>query len=481
MKLLLIFPAWCATFGTLKEVAKKVSSFPPLNLCYIASMAQKAGWEVKIIDAELEGLTSEDILSQIEQFEPSLIGLTSTTPFFKCNSDLAKEIKQKFEIPIILGGVHATLVREQAFLDVFDYLFIGECELHFSDFLESFAQGKHAEKVPGIMGRANGEIIFTSETTKVRDMDKIPWPARNLLKYEDYYVGTLEGKKKYTSVIMSRGCPFKCIFCANELYGNKVRRRSIDDVIGEIKHIVNDMNIRHIYFLDDTLTLNRNYILKLCDEIDRNKLKFTFEGSTRANLWDEELVKRLKACGLIRISFGLETTDPKVRKIIKKDVPLESYIEANKRNKKYGIETINSVMLGLPGETLDSIKNTVDFLCKARDIQHTTYGIAMPYPGTEMYNMALKGEHGLKLVNNDFSTYQRYGSSVMEINGIKPEEIIALQKRGLLKIYLCWWRIWPMLKRHGIKSTIMPFVKALISISFFAISKFFRKYKFNKE
>lgn len=175
-------------------------------------------------------------------------------------------------------------------------------------------------------------------------------------------------------------------------------------------------------------------------------------------------MKRLKQCGLIRISFGLETTAPKVRKIIKKEVPLESYIKANKLNKKYGIETINSVMLGLPGETLESINNTVDFLCKARDIEHTTYGVAMPYPGTEMYKMALKGEHGLKLVNNDFSAYQRYGSAVMEVNGIKPEEIIALQKRGLIKIYSCWWRIRPMLKRHGLISLISPALNAISSV-----------------
>jgi len=475
MKLLLIFPAWCSTFGVLKKVAKKVSSFPPLNLCYVASIAEKSGWEVQVIDAELEELNTGDILKRIYDFEPDLIGLTATTPFFRSVSELAQCIKQHFTIPIILGGAHASLAREQAFLNVFDYLFIGECERHLADFLESFALGKHGEGIPGIMSRENGKIIYYGDSDRIENLDHIPWPARHLIPYKEYYTGTLKGRKNCTSLPMSRGCPFKCVFCASDLYGNKVRRRSVNDVIREIDYVVNELNIPHIYFMDDTLTLDRKYLLALCDEIGKHKLRFTFEGSTRANLWDEELVRRLRECGLIRVSFGLETTDPKVRKIIRKEVPLESYIEANRLNKKYEIETINSVMLGLPGETLESMKKTVDFLCKARDIQHATYGIAMPYPGTEMYRMAQNNQYGLKLLSEDFADYQRYGSAVMEVNGIEPKELVKLQKWGLIRIYFCWWRIWPMLKRHGMRSLIFPSIDALSFVLRFGFSRFFRK------
>lgn len=475
MKLLLIFPSWCSTFGAFKKVARKSSSFPPLNLCYVASIAEKSGWEVQVVDAELEQLDIKDILKKLHDYEPNLIGLTATTPFFQSVSELAVSIKQQFDIPIILGGAHASLLREQAFRDAFDYLFIGECEQHLPDFLQSFSLGKHGDGIPGIMRRKNGRIVYHGDANRVQNLDEIPWPARHLLRYEMYCIGTLRGRKSYTSVLMSRGCPFKCVFCANDLYGKKVRRRSVDDVISEIDHIVNELNIHHIYFLDDNLTLDRRYILTLCDEIEKRRLRFTYEGSTRANLWDEELVCRLKECGLIRISFGLETANLEVRKIIRKEVPIESYIEANRLNKKYGVETINSVMLGLPGETRESIKETVDFLCRARDIQHATYGIAMPYPGTEMYQMAKRNEYGLKLVSDNFSDYQRYDSAVMEVNGIKTEELIKLQKKGLIKIYSCWWRLWPMLKRHGFISLIPPFIDALISIVVSRLSRFFKK------
>ena len=218
-------------------------------------------------------------------------------------------------------------------------------------------------------------------------------------------------------------------FCSTSIYGNRVRRRSTGNVISEIKHIIYDMGIDHFYFLDDTLTLDRRYILDLCDEVEKEGLKFTWEGGTRANLIDEELIARMAACGLIRISFGLESADTEVRGIIKKEVPLESYVAANELTNKYGIETINSVMLGLPGDTYGSIEKTISFVRNSRAIKHATFGIAMPYPGSEMYEMALKGEHGLKLETQDFSKYQRYNSAVMTVNGISPDELLRLQKK----------------------------------------------------
>ena len=209
--------------------------------------------------------------------------------------------------------------------------------------------------------------------------------------------------------------------------------------------------------------------MNLCDEIDKRKIKITFEGSTRANLVDEELIQHLASSGLIRISFGLESADPEILKIIKKDVPLESYVEANRLTNKYGIETINSVMLGLPGETRESIKRTISFLRRSREIQHATYSIAMPYPGTEFYEMARKGECGLRLHTEDFSKYQRYDSAVLSVNSISPEEFIYFQKIGLLKIYLTPWRIFPAIKRFGILALISPLFAAIKSI----FNKFF--------
>jgi radical SAM superfamily enzyme YgiQ (UPF0313 family) len=144
-------------------------------------------------------------------------------------------------------------------------------------------------------------------------------------------------------------------------------------------------------------------------------------------------------------------------------VPLESYTTANRIANKYGIETINSVMLGLPGDTRETMAATIRYLRNTRELKHSTLSIAMPYPGTELYEMARRGEHGLKLLSDDFSRYQRYGSAVMEVNGISPGELLRLQKIGLLKIYAVPWRLASSLRRVGLRALIVPGIQAVLA------------------
>lgn len=462
MRLSLVFPAWTQVFGTMSKVARGASTFPPLNLAYLAAIAEKNGHVVQLIDGEAEQLTVSDIVNRVKEFSPDLIGLTATTPMFHIATEYAWAFKKVFNTPIVAGGPHVTFFREKIFHECFDYFVIGQCENTFGLFLNTLADKKDVSMIPGLLFRKNGSNIFTGENPQITALDDLPSPARHLLKLDLYSVGTLKGRKKYTSIMTSRGCPFKCVFCSTSIYGSRVRRRSLENAITEIRHVINDLGIDHFYFLDDTMTLDRKYMLAFCDEIKKQGLKFTWEGGTRANLVDEELIAKMAECGLIRISFGLESADVEVRKIIKKGVPLESYVTANKLTNKYGIETINSVMLGLPGDTYETIERTISFVRNARPLKHATFGIAIPYPGSEMYEMALKGEHGLKLETQDFSKYQRYNAAVMTVNGISPEEMIKLQKKGLLRIYLVPWRIVPVLKRFGMRALIKPFFLALL-------------------
>ncbi len=463
MKISLLFPRWTEVFGKFSKVAKDVSGFPPLNITYLAAIAERAGHQVQIIDGEIEGLSHQDFIDRLKVYSPDLIGITGTTPIFHVVMKLAEAIKEQIHVPIMVGGPHVTLFKEETFENFFDFFFIGESELSFPCFLKCYESKGDFSKIPGLIFRLNGKDVFTGNTEKTKDLDSIPFPARNLLKYDKYKVGTLKGLLNYTSIMTTRGCPYECIYCSNSVYGTTVRRRSVENVMSEIEHVIDNFGIRHFNFVDDVLTMTKQYSLSLCDGIDKRGLKITFEGSTRANLLDDELVRRLANSGLIRLSFGLESADPKVLKLINKKVSLESYVQANKLTNKYGIETINSVMLGLPGEDRESVKQTISFLRKAKDIQHTTYSIAMPYPGTTFYEMAKKGEHGLKLHTDDFSKYQRYGGSVLSVNDMSPKDILRLQKTGLLQIYLVPWRIWPMLKRVKFSSLILPALSAILT------------------
>jgi radical SAM superfamily enzyme YgiQ (UPF0313 family) len=465
MKLSLVFPSWSSKFGDFSAAARRVSTFPPLNLCIVGSIAKKVGWEVQIVDAHIEDLSDQALIERVGRFGPDLIGTTAATPFFANALRLAGLLKRATHKPTIMGGPHVTHFRELALHDDLDYLVIGECDATFETFLRQFEQGNREPDVPGVMMRREGRVLFGGAAPLLQNLDEAAPLDRTLLPNDLYFLGTPNGNKRYTSLQMSRGCPFSCVFCASDLYGKRVRYRKIEHVVTELRTVIRDHGAEHIYFLDDVLTLNRKYIMRLCDAIESNHLEFTFEGGTRANLWDEEIAKRLRSCGLVRMSFGLESADEEVREIIKKEVPLESYTRANEINNRLGIETTNSVIIGLPGDTRESIERTVQYLCTHREIQHVTLNIAIPYPGTEMLRMAERREHGLKLVEQDFSKFQRYGSAVMEVNGIAGPELIDLQRKALLRIYACSWRWLPVLKRFGIKTLLTTGARTVLSLA----------------
>lgn len=472
MKVMLLYPKWTGAYGIFAHFAKRASTWPPLNLGYLAAVAEKKGHEVKIIDGQVENISLQKTIEQTGAFKPDIIGITATTPFYHLAIELAKGLKQvNGKTPIVIGGPHITLVGEEAFAPFFDYAFIGEAERSWPMFLERYQNGRDISSVKGILFRDGDNVNFTGMPDPIDNLDSIPFPARHLLKMDKYKVGTLRGTKNFTSILFSRGCPFKCIFCITKIFGPRVRRRSVKSVVDEIKSVVSEFNIRHFYFADDNLTLERNYIMEMCDFIDRERLSITFEGSTRANCVDEELISKMTRSGLIRISFGLETVDPEMRRIMRKEIPIESYAIANRLTNKYGVETINSLILGLPGETRETVKKTLSYLRNARDIQHASFSIAVPYPGTELLEMAKKGEHGVKLITEDFSKYRRYGSAVISVNELSPNDLIRLQNDALVSIYLAPWRIKPMLKRMGIIGGFLMLIRLIISIAHLLVNK----------
>jgi len=338
MKISLLYPLWTQDYGEISHFAKKAGKWPPLNLAYLAAIAENKGHKVNIIDGEAEGLSLEQVVSLTKAFSPEFIGITGTTPFYHICVNLAKELKKQIrEVPIAIGGPHVTVLKEDVFESCFDFAFIGEAEKSWETFLNVYEKGQDISQVGGILYRHKKEIKFTGVAEPIGDIDDLPIPSRHLLRSENYNLGTLQGTKRFTSIMTMRGCPFKCIFCSTRVFGNDTRRRSPEKVIQEIKECKEKYMIDHFMFLDDTLTLNRQHVLDICDLLIKANLGITWEGSTRANAVDEELINKMVKSGLVRLSFGLESVDENIRRIMKKKVPLESYIEANRLTNKYGI------------------------------------------------------------------------------------------------------------------------------------------------
>lgn len=452
MKVLLLYPSWTGAYGLFGHFARRNSTWPPLNLALLAAIAERHGHDVTIMDGEAEQITLEAMVERAVASKPDVIGFTATSPFFHISKTVAEGIKRIApQIPIVVGGPHVTIMKEEALLPAFDYAFVGEAEESWPQFLNQLGQGREVSNVAGIIFRRNGKPVSTGQPADITDLDALPAPARHRLDMSRYKLGTLRGRLPFTSIQTMRGCPWKCIFCASEaLKTTEMRVRSPRSVVNEMKQVVEQFGTRHFYIVDDVMTLWKEHILEIAELITQEKLEITFEGSTRANLVEDEVIGRLVKSGLIRLSFGLETVDPEIRRTMKKQVPLEHYVKANGICNKYGVEALNSVMIGLPGETRDTVMATLTFLRNAREVKQANFAIAVPYPGTEFHELAVKGDKGVKLMTKDFSEYRRYGSAVTTVGDLSPRDLIDLQNEGFVSIYSAPWGWIPMLQKHGV-------------------------------
>ena len=454
MRVLFLYPWWTGEYkGIAGYFAKRNGgTFIPYNLALLAAIAEKEGHESKIIDGELERIPINEIIKITLEYNPDIVVLTGMTPFYNIAVECAQLLKSSgLRASICIGGPHFTIMEEKAFNDEFDFGFVGDGEESFTKFLKAKEHVISFHEVPGLVYREDGIIKKVKRTHTSKDLDIYPKAAYHLLKMGEYKIGTLKGRLPFTSIMTFRGCPWKCIFCASDkLATTTILKRSIKSIVDEMEFIVNKYNVRHFMFIDDVLTLVRKRTVEMCNMIINRNLDITFEGSTRANLLDEDLVLLMKRAGLIRLTFGLETVDEDMRKTMNKKVPLDSYRESNALLNRYGIEALNSVILGLPGESEQNVWKTLNYLKKSKDIKQANFSIAVPYPGTKFHEMAQAGEGGMTLHSNDFSDYKRYGSAVTSVNGLGPKDLIRLQNEGFVSIYSRYWRWWPVIKKHGI-------------------------------
>ena len=465
MRVLFLYPLWTGETKGISRYFAKTSggTYIPYNLALLAAITEKAGHEAKIIDGELEKISLNEIIERSIKYKPDVVVLTGMTPFYNIAVECAALLKtNNVNASICVGGPHTTIMADKAFNKEFDFGFVGDGEESWVKFLQAKEKKIGFHEVPGLMYREDGKIKKVKRAHATKDLDAYPMAAYHLLKMGEYKIGTLKGRLPFTSIQTFRGCPWKCIFCASDaLDTTRILKRSIKSIVDEMEHVVKKYNVRHFMVIDDVLTLVRKRTVELCSEIINRNLNITFEGSTRANLLDEELVALLKKAGLIRLSFGLETVDEDMRKTMNKKVPLEAYSKSNELLNKYDIEALNSVMIGLPGETEENVWKTLNFLSKAKEVKQANFAIATPYPGTKFHEMAAKGEGGMTLLSNNFTEYKRYGQAVTKVNNLGPEDLVRLQNEGFVSIYSKYWRWWPVLKRHGVVGLLLTFYRMI--------------------
>jgi radical SAM superfamily enzyme YgiQ (UPF0313 family) len=428
MKILLVNPSQSGVYGKMNP-----PDYPPMGLGYIGAVLEKQGHFVRIIDIEADKIKISSFVNHLYNYD--IIGLTATTPTFKSAEFICKLAKENSKAVTVLGGIHATIVPEECAKSKFiDYVVRGEGEETIVELVNGLDKNKDIKKINGISFKINGRIISTPHRDLIKDLDSIPFPARHLFNHQKYnYPDSLLNPAM--PIITSRGCPHGCTYCCTKLiFSRRVRFRSAKNVVDEIEFLIKNYNVKEIHFWDDNFTLNKQRVFEIRDELKRRniKLAFAFPNGLRVDQVDEEILKCLKEMGVYSMAFGVESGNQLILNNVKKGTTISQIELAYALAKKIGFETWGFFMLGLPGETEETINETIKFAKKINpDI--AKFHILKPFPGTEVFEQ-LK-EKGL-ITNFNYSDYGIHTMPVHKLPCLSEDDLLKWSKIAYKKFYL---------------------------------------------
>jgi len=396
---------------------------PPLGLPYLASYARKYGGfdDIVIVD-------KEDPIKRIKKEKPDLIGISAMTYEFPRAKEVAFKIKSNFDIPLIIGGHHISLMPNHFDRNLFDLAIMGEGEQTFLELLQLFEGGGNfpknkLRKIRGVMYPNNGTIKRTEPRPLIKNLDKIPLPARDLLKMEDYYVtirkATFGKFGIYLSMLTSRGCPYNCAFCSIAVFWQRARFHSAEYVVNEMKHLIDKYKIDGLIFYDDLFTMNRARLREIVRLLRKEKIneQVEFHVYGRANLINKEICELLKKMGVSVVEFGLESGSEKILKYLKGGtVTVADNRRAIRLCKQFGMKTIGSFIIGSPHETENDLKQTMK-LVKDKNLDGVHVYQLTPYPGTRVWEHAKL--QGLVSDSKNFNLERIY------LRYFKPEMVLT--------------------------------------------------------
>lgn len=411
MKILLIDPPFYRFIGYYNR-------YFPLGLAYLAAVLREEGHDVLIYDADCNVNPSkmdfarledsyplylkavkddnhpiwQEMTERIRDFKPDLVGISVWTTFAASAFKLASICKQfDKSLPVVMGGPHISIKYKEVLQicpDV-DFLIRGEGEETLSELVrtvEARWRDKNAafNDIKGISYIRNGEMVHNPAREFIKDLDSIPFPARDLLLNKDSY-----NSEDMGLLMTSRGCPYNCSYCATSIWERKTRYHSVDHIIEEIKLIIDKYGTRQITFKDDSFTVNKKRVLELCDRLIKENIKINWDCNTRVNLVDEQILKKMKKAGCNSIKVGIETGSERVLNLMSKKISFDQCRKAAKLFKKVGIHWTGYFMMGLPSETREEVYQTLEFM-KELNPDYASFSVYEPFPGTELFKVGIE-------------------------------------------------------------------------------------------
>ncbi|NOZ22683.1 MAG: radical SAM protein [Planctomycetes bacterium] len=429
------------------------NDFFPLSLGYLGAVLRDANHQVRIYNADigpdtptferpwldaqrtsgqeryLQALADrahpvwDEIRSVMKQQTPDMVGISIQSPALpsaKIVAHLAKE-----ELPdcvVVAGGPHPNACPEEVMDDKnIDFVVRGEGEVTIVELVDALEDARSLSTIEGICLRKGRRVIVNPLRPYIKDLDSLPFPAKDLRLFPDLYSDTHMG-----TIIGSRGCPYQCTFCDSRgLWGTKVRFRSVDNIISEIRQLGRDFGCRRFHFVDDTLTLKRSRLLHFCKAVRATGLGFEWLCSSRADAIDATSARMLHLSGCTAVLIGAESGSERMLRIMKKQVDIDKVRKAIALVRREGMQVITTFLVGTPDETEEDIRKTIRLV---RELKHdlvyvNTY---VPYPGSEMHEQVKR----LGLIGDrpDWSKLSHASSRSWFAVNIPPERFRSLQQ-----------------------------------------------------
>ena len=474
MDILLLFPPLSVEerYGN-RKLGEIGGHLPPFGLACIASYIREHSFSVGIMDALAEDMEPMQVLDYIGKHQPKVIGFSAMTPQFLRTVRIAKDISKRFpEILTIIGGHHASIMPYETLEEdcCLDLLVYGEGEETFLEIINKYKERgwnkeeflKDADCLKAIDGIAfrdkDSNIKINKSRRQIEDLDSLPSPAWDLLPLGKYIpLPNQYLNKPVIHMVSIRGCPFDCDFCSNNsVFGRKIRARSPERVMDDIKYVKSKYNMKEISFWDDTMTVNKKWLEKFCNCLIENKVNVTWTCYSRVDTVNLEILKLMKKAGCWNIFYGYESGTQQLLDNINKGITLEQIRNANKWTKEAGIEVRASFMIALPGETPEMAKKTIDFAIELEP-EYAQFSITTPYPGTKLFDTAKKSGR----LREDFSKYNMWEVVYVPEGYMDEKQIVAIEKLAMRKFYFRFRFIFEKIKRVRSFEDIRRYINGL--------------------
>jgi len=413
------------------------SELPPLGIATLAAVARENGHDVSIIDTDVLKLPADEIKRRVMADPPDVVGITAVTPEIAMAAKVAETLKGGgFGGPVILGGPHVTAVPEETLerYQVFDLAAIGEAEETFIEWLDSLSGGSNPEEIPGLLLRGEGGLVRTPPRQFMKDLDKIPFPAWDLLPpLATSYHPAADTLNRFPASLMvtSRGCPFKCVFCDRSVFGNKVRGFSAGYVVEMMRILSTRYGIRDVFIEDDNFLILKKRTKEICEALKKEKLDLTWSCLGRVDVVTPDYLRLIKSAGCWQVNFGCESGAQEILDIIGKGTRVEQIERAVRLTKEAGMDVKGLFMAGNFGETKETIGKTLSFIRRLplTDFHMTSF---TPLPGSEAYDVA----HEWGEFDPTWEKMGLFSADVFVPEGLTREDVRQFMRSAYKTFYL---------------------------------------------